>query len=225
MTYSTIAIISCLSVIIPFLTGILVFKKIQKDFYPFFYFLFFSTVGDLTNAFLIIFFFSGHAWIILANINSLLEAFIITWIFKQWGLFEQKRKIYTTLRSSYLIIWVIENVYYATHNYTNSYFCSLTLFLGSFMSILMINKLTKTGIEKLHLHAKFIVCVGFVFYFFMGLIPMIFSLNFFKTSPVFRSRILVIPNISIAIAYLIFCYALIVMAKYRSPITHKPILS
>ena len=216
-----IGIASCLAVIVPFLTALILFKKINKKYYPFFYFLFLITISDLLNGIAIWFFPKDYGWVLISNINLLWESIIVAWIYKSWGLFDKAKTAFRIMLIGYAIIWTVETLSYNIFRHFNRYFCSFILFSGILFSVGMINTLLRNERKNLVADPILIICTGFIIDYLVSLIPAIFLLNFFKTSLIFKKLLTDICNIGVLLSYLIFAYAILLMAKQKKYINLK----
>jgi hypothetical protein len=105
-------LISYSSVLIPFLTSLILFKKLEQKHYPFLYFIWLISAADLLSLICMLFFKKSAFWIIIINVNGLCESLLLTWILKKWGLFYKRTNVYTLLWVLFLSFWVIEVVFF-----------------------------------------------------------------------------------------------------------------
>lgn len=213
MSNHTLSVISYFSVCIPFFAGFFAFKKADRDLRPFFYFLYLITFSDLAIGFSLEFFPRSRTCTLIGNINSLAEAFVITWLLKRWQVFEHKERQYTTtLFIFYSTMWLIESAYYGILE-PNLYFPLTSQLIIGLLVISLINRMAAKEKEYLLLNAKFIICVALIIYYCLGIIPGVFRLNFLRLSNKFKSELAIVYDYMITMSYLIFTYALILIAR------------
>jgi hypothetical protein len=204
--------ISYVSVCIPFLTSVFSIKKVDKIYYPFLYFILYITLSDLLKIFLFIYPFPKSILRCFSNVNILIEALLLTWLSKKWGLFQKFNKGYSCVVVVYLSLWIGESVLFGIDQHFNSYFTVFILFCGVLQCITLINKQAKSG-KEMHSNPIFIVSAGFIVNYSIGLICCVFMLKFFSISGAFKFYLLLIADMTYLMMYLVFTYALIIMAK------------
>jgi len=214
MNHITFSIISRFSVCIPFIVGFLCYKKVSRKYRPFYLFLCLITLTDLIGSFIVLNFTRspGIYWIIF-HLNPLAEAIVIAFLYKTWCVFRNNRILFKSIIIFYIVFWILIKVEFGFSPGPNNYFVLVSQIGNTILNLTLINKLIKNEKSYLHLNALFILCIGFIFYSSMGIIPNAFVLDFFKTSHVFRKNVLVISDASVTLAYLFFAYALILMTK------------
>src|SRR5687768_17487120 len=97
-----------LSILFPSIVGLVRFKRIDPDYYPFSYFLW---LGCLNVIFGIIITHMGYYTIVNFNVYTLLESFVLLWLFKKWHLFDASKKIYYGLFILYSVAWLTEMIF------------------------------------------------------------------------------------------------------------------
>ena len=215
MTAKTILLISYLSALVPFIIAIATFRNVNKNFHPFFYFLFLLTCVHLIHAAALIFL-KGEEYfpsvILVANIYAFLEIILIFWIFKYWGVFKNKEKLFQSLLLFCIIIGLI-NCYYSRMFNPVRYFESVIRIIATALSITMINNLTKSIKNNLSSDPRFIICCGFIVYYFIDLASSILLFNFVTLSNLFQLEIYKIAAWCSLISLAIFTYALLLILK------------
>jgi hypothetical protein len=224
MNSMTLSIISYFSVFIPFITAIINYKKTHRAYYPFFYFLLLIAFSDLSLGFLNAFFFRNYISAIIANVNILVEICFVTWMFKQWGIFQNKENIYRAVIVIMALIWSLEVISYGTILRGLFFSGSIYGLMGALQSIILINQLIKIERIKLHTTPLFIICTGFIFFYLFTIIACVFSLHLLKTSIVFRLSMINISDVGVTISYLIFTYALILIARDKTNSNKRRVL-
>jgi hypothetical protein len=206
-------LISYSSVLIPFLTSIFLFKKIERKHYPFLYFVWLVSAADLSSLLSILFLKKSGFWIIIINVNVLCEALLLTWMFRKWGIFFQKSSLYIILQTLFLFFWFIEVSYFSNPFKENLYFPIFYNFICALLTITMVNRLTRVTGKPLYDDPRLFICTGLLIYLLGELLPLVLAMDFFEMSRFFRRRMLNLADIFVTLMYLIFTYSLILMAK------------
>jgi hypothetical protein len=206
-------LLSYFTVLIPFLTAILVLRKITKEYYSFLYFIFLIGICDLTLAFLHSLFPKSYARAYVININILVESLILLGIYNGFSLFKNNKKQLPLLFISFIIAWTCETIFFKDFRHANTYFVFYYNFVGGMLTIKMINNVAETSKTPLHRNPKFILCAGFIVYYFGEIVPGIFLLSFFKASIFFKTQLVYITDVAVTLMYLFFTYALMLIAK------------
>jgi hypothetical protein len=216
MSALDISIASYFSVLVPFFTAVILIKRLSRDYYPFIYFIVFITCSDLIIAFLTVAFpqtrFLAHASFSVHNVTALLEAFLISWVYLQWGLFRSAKK-YTTLLMFYLMFWLLACNYFGLA--FPNYFSQVYTFIGTIQSIIMVNKLVEKEKGNLPQNPKFIIYLGFIVYFVLGFAPDLTRV-LLKTKGELNSHLAAVADSAVTFSYFIFSYALMVAARKNS---------
>jgi hypothetical protein len=216
MIAKTISIISFFFVLIPFLTYILLRRKIAHNNYPFYYFIFLITFTDLARGFFLLSHLGNNAGAYFSNINTLVESCFITWMFKQWGIFERKKAIYWITVLSMIIIWSLEtllNGSIAKGQYLSS---AVYCLAGTLQTLILTNRIVKTEKKNVIDNPLFIICIGFIFFDIFAIITSVFSMEFLKPSKAFYWNVRIISDLGVTISYFIFSYALVLMTKQHT---------
>ena len=107
MKYPVI-IISSFSIIIAAIIGWIRFKKINPAYYPFLYCIWLAFLNEIIS---VIFASRGHSDAINSNIYMLAEALLITWQFKNWGLFLRPKYLFTGILILFTLLWITESFF------------------------------------------------------------------------------------------------------------------
>ena len=86
-------------------------------------------------------------------------------------------------------------------------------FVAGMLTIKMINNVAETSKTPLYRNPKFILCAGFIVYYFGEIVPGIFLLSFFKASIFFKMQLVYISDVAVTLMYLFFTYALRLIAE------------
>ena len=213
MNISYWKLLSYFTVLIPFLTAILVLRKISKEYSFFLSFIFLITICDLTLAFLHGLFPRNYARVYVININILIEPLILLGIYNRFALFKNNRKLLPLLFISFIIAWICETIFFRDFRHANNYFVFYYNFVAGMLTIKMINNVAETSKTPLYRNPKFILCAGFIVYYFGEIVPGIFLLSFFKASIFFKMQLVYISDVAVTLMYLFFTYALRLIAE------------
>jgi hypothetical protein len=206
-------LLSYFTVLIPLLTAILVVRKISKEYYFFLYFIFLIGICDLTLAFLHSLFPKSYARVYVLNINILIESLILLLIYNRFALFKNNKKLLLLFFICFIIAWICETIFFSNFRHANNYFVFYYNFVAGMLTIKMINNVAEASKIPLYQNPKFILCAGFIVYYFGEIIPGIFLLSFFKASISFKTQLVYIADVAVTLMYLFFTYALILIGK------------
>jgi hypothetical protein len=160
------------SIVIAVIIGVIRFKKIAADFYPFLLVILTGLVNESLSLVLI---YTTGSNTINSNFFVLLEYALLLWQFYRWE--GRHHKKYFLLAGIGLAIWITDNLLVNTLAQNNSLFRVFYSFVILFLSIDEINKLIIFENEDLLKNACFIICFTFLFYY--GLKAFIESYNMF----------------------------------------------
>lgn len=161
MSYQLIEILSYV-VGIPALLAWLRWPIMDQRFVPFVLFL---TAGILTE---IISTITINIWRTNAvpyHLYALVEAGLILWQFKYWGLFARHKKLFPVLLFLVVIVWSIDNIFLGKIVSFDSYYTVVFGFLIVLLSVHQVNLVVvqdRTGVLK---NAVFQICMAFIIFF------------------------------------------------------------
>ena len=162
------------------------FKKADPAYLPFFIWLWVGFITEIASIFIMK---RGYSNAAIYNLFSLLEAIVILWQFKRWGLFGSKAKLFYLLVFVFLMAWFAEIVERGGINQFASFFIIGYSTIIVFVSISIINGVVFKESSPLLLNSQFLICIGLIFYFtYMALIE-IFWLYGLNRSSAFRIRV------------------------------------
>lgn len=153
-----------LSIVIPVVVSFIRIRHIDKVYYPFLYLLWVGLINEVLSIYLIKKLHTSNA--INNNIFYLAEALLLTYQFRKWGLFGERRpKVYEFLMCSYLVFWIAEHFVFASISEFGSHFIIFHSFVIVLLSITMFNKLLVRENRNLLKNSIFIICVAFIVFF------------------------------------------------------------
>src|SRR5207344_2231486 len=94
------------------------------------------------------------------NIYSLLESLLITFQFRNWGLFRKNKNGYLVLLSFFTLAWGIEVLMIGSIHQFISYYNIIYSFVIVIMSIQMMNRMLMSTTKSLLLNPVFLICGG-----------------------------------------------------------------
>jgi hypothetical protein len=161
MNYSKIVILS-LSIFIAAGIGGIRIKKIDKTFYPFIFCLWLAAINESISVMLAAYHINTAT---NNNVYVLAEALLITWQFKNWGLFLQAGKAFEVYIAIIIGSWIYEYHSWQTLQLIGNNFRILVSFLIVLMSIHLSNKLIYNSKGRLWKSPVFIMITGLIIFF------------------------------------------------------------
>jgi hypothetical protein len=157
-----IALLFSLSIFIVGIIGIIRFKKINAIYYPF---LFSIWIGCVTELISLILAENNIRSYVNNNIYIFIESILITFLFKNLGLFKASKKVFYVLIISLILGWLVENIILGNITTFSVYFTIYSSFIIVLMSITIINRLLVKSRRKFFTNASFLLCIAFIIYF------------------------------------------------------------
>jgi hypothetical protein len=154
-----------LSIIFAVIIGIVRFRKIDRSYYPFIYYV--CLVVIIETAYLILTE-TGQieALRVVLNIYAFLEFGLLAWLFHSWGLFNRNRAFFTSLMIGAFVIWLIITVIAQPINkQPNLYFRILYSFALVLFAVSTFNKMVVNHRRKIFENAQFWICLGIIIFF------------------------------------------------------------
>ncbi|MBC7934556.1 MAG: hypothetical protein H7Y86_04235 [Rhizobacter sp.] len=170
MSYETMVILSY-SILPAAVAVVFKLRMIEQIYYPFVVCILTGFINELISTYLIS---NGYSNATNNNVYSIIEALLILYLFRQWGLFQLHTNIF----------YVISIVLIATWTYEHRSIDKLGLFLPHFklmasicivaMSIITMNKMIIEHNFSLLKAPEFLCCTGFCLYFSTRILMEIF---------------------------------------------------
>jgi len=160
MNYFLFKIALNYTVLIPAVIGMIRFKKMLPDFYPFVFLIWLGWLNETLNIAMI---YTYQSNTINSNLYVILEYGLILLQFYKWnGTSVNKYRVFAILG---LAVWFTDNAIIHSITENNSLFRVFLSFVVVFLSIDQINKILVFEKGMLLKNAVFIICIGFLFYF------------------------------------------------------------
>lgn len=154
-------------ILIPAVTGLIRFSKINPVYYPFIYCLWIGLINEILSNILVLF---GYSNAIISNIYVLVESLMIIWLFTKWKLFEIRKILLRIIIVIFFSTWLLENFVFSKIIYFCSYFRIVYSFVIVIMSITIVNRLIVTERKNLLKNSTFLFCIAFIFYYTLQVI-------------------------------------------------------
>lgn len=205
MTATTIFLLS-LSVLFPFLIGLLRWRVISQRYYPLFIVFCFALLVEILYAFTS----KDMAWVPGNNLYILVESILIPLQFIAWGYMDKKHKALYIVTGILILGWITEHLIIGNITRLYPYFRMFYSLLIVLLSINMLNYLVIHEERNLIRHPVFIICTGFIIFFtyqlvYEGIYHVVSNLESINTSKLNAafSIINAICNILYGIAFLL----------------------
>jgi len=163
----------CFSIGIAAILGAVRFKKINPAYYPFIYLVWIAFATEMASYFLI---YAGYYNAIPYNIYVLLEALLVTWQFRRWGLFKNLDGLFYCLLGLFVILWSIDCFFIKGIRHTITYYRIVHSFIIVLMSISLVSQLLTRERQSLFRNASFLICLGFIIFFTFKIFVGIFTI-------------------------------------------------
>jgi hypothetical protein len=157
-----IFVIFSLNILIAAIIGGVRYKHVHHNYYPLLYFFWLGGVNEILGILLMM---AGVNIAVNGNIYILLEGTLITWYFKQIGLFKRVPALFYCILTAFGVAWVFENFVFRSITQVDIYFRIFYSFIIVLMSIHAINNIIISSKKGLLKNASFLVCIGFIAYY------------------------------------------------------------
>ncbi|TKK64840.1 hypothetical protein FC093_21535 [Ilyomonas limi] len=156
----TIDIILNHSITIAAVIGVVRFRKIHKDFYPFLLIVWLAFINESLSLALI---YTIGSNTVNANIYVLAEYLLLMYQFYRWDGSTAKQLCFFAVLG--IVIWAGDNMIFHTLQENNSVFRIFYSFVIVFFSIDRINSLIVWEKKSLQKNAVFLLCIAFLLYY------------------------------------------------------------
>jgi hypothetical protein len=161
MFQEILSIVSTYSILIAAVLGVIRFRVIQSSYYPLIYICWSALISEIVASFVQKS--SGTLW--PSNIYVLLEGLLFTWQFRKWGLFQRRPYLFYTIQVAILTLWFVDNfLLHTIHELSSFYRISYSVLLV-ILAIDQINKLIVHERRSFSTNARFLLCIGVIFFF------------------------------------------------------------
>lgn len=151
-------------IFIPFLMGVLNYRKMDGAFRPFIFFLFAGVLAELSSFILIALLHRSNAPAI--KLYSLAECVIILVLFHRWGLFSNRKAYFYVLLATCVVFWFFEEVVFGGIYNFIPFFRIFYSFIIVLISINRVNYIILVNAGRtLFRNARFLICIAFIIFF------------------------------------------------------------
>lgn len=196
------------SVIIPFITGLVRWRRVVNGYQPFFILIVVAVVTEAINGYLIKI--QHHSNAIPSNIYALIECLLITWQFHIWGMLRSRKPVFYGLFVFFCLVWSVENLVWGNIVGFPPYFRFLYSFLVVLLSVNKINFMITHDNRNLLRKPDFLICIGLIIFFIYKIIyEWAYQVSLFGKSDITTNIIMLfgyinaLTNIIFAIAFLL----------------------
>ena len=211
-TYSIVILFS-FSISIAAIIGLIRFRKINPAYYPFLYCIWIGLLNEIVSYIIT---HNKHSNAINNNIYVLIESLLITWQFKNWGLFHRTRYLFAGILSGFVLLWTAEILFVEGIKLTISYFRIVYSFVIVLMSLPIINRELLRERKNILKNAIFLITLTFVIYYTYKVIVGIFWLYGLGVNSHFRMNVVWILIYVNLFSNLVYALAILWM-----PIKHR----
>lgn len=207
---ATATFLLSLSVLFPFLTGLLRWRIISRRYYPLFILFGLALFVELVTRYAITLTSKSSGSIPVNNLYVLVESILIPLQFIVWEYMYKKLNAFYLITAILVMGWIAEHLLLGDINRLHPYFRMFYSLLTVLLSINTINYLVIQEERNLVRHPVFIICTGFIIFFtyqlvYEGIYNIVSDLESIDTSKLNTafSIINAVCNILYGIAFLI----------------------
>lgn len=165
------------SVMIPVIMIIILIKRLDKTYYPFYMMILLGFFAELASIVLIHSFKISNAPVI--KIYSLLECCLILYQLYLWKSSTKSNLFFIVLTAICVVFWIVETLVFSNLNTFSPYFRVFYAFIVILISINQINAMMFYHQGPLFRNPRFIICLGFTIFF---LYQILYEASFFIDS-------------------------------------------
>jgi hypothetical protein len=154
-----------LSISIAVIIGIVRFRKIDRAYYPFIYYISLMLVVEIVVKLLAE---AGANEFIMTmmNIYTLVEFSLLAWLFHAWGLFNRNKTFFIVLMIVFFVAWFFTTIIFESIVYGNNfYFRVLYSFALVLFAVSTFNKMVINHRGSIFQNAQFWICLGVIIFF------------------------------------------------------------
>ena len=161
MFQEILSIVSTYSILIAAVLGVIRFRIIQTSYYPLVYVCWIALIAEIVAS--VVQKNSGTLW--PSNVYVLFEGLLFVWQFRKWGSFHRREWMFYLIQVAITTLWIVDNFYNHTiHELSSIYRISFSVLLV-ILAIDHINKLIVHERKSFITNAKFLLCIGVIFFF------------------------------------------------------------
>lgn len=149
-----------MTVFLPAIAGILVFKKINSSFYPFIYYVWVECINETVSSIRIN---AGGTTIVNSNLYIIIASILLVWFFKRQGAIKGK-KLYIGILVSLVAFWVLEHFVLSSITNETTWFRMYWSFLIVLLSINALNMVLLKRVVLLK-DSLFLICISLIIFY------------------------------------------------------------
>jgi hypothetical protein len=214
MTWEDIVrVISPYSISIVATIALLRFRKVLKSYRPFLYFSIVAFLNEIISTLSIKYYGSNT---INYNIYTLIEALLILWQFRNWGLQQAKKKLYVIIGAILVGLWIVEYlVIHSLHDISSIYLICYH-FVLIFLSIDQMNYVLITERKDVLKNSRFIIStILLISYTYEAILEVFFYIDLKASHAFYHYIILIFLIINLFMNLLLALAALWIPTKQR----------
>lgn len=215
MNFYVVVLLSA-SVYIAGIIGLVRFRKLKQNYYPFIFFVWAGCINELISFLLVM---NKDYTYINSNIYVLVASVLILIFFKTNDLFKDNRLLYYAIFSAFIAVWLYESFFRINiHKQIASYFRIFSSLVIILLSISLINSILLSSKERISKYAPFLICVGLILFYTYKTIVEAFSIYGLESSQDFQLYVWYISVFVNFIANLIYALAVLWIPKKQPSI-------
>jgi hypothetical protein len=154
-----------LSISLAVIIGIVRFRKIDRAYYPFIYYISLMLVVEIVVK-LLSETGSNDAIRTMMNIYTLVEFSLLAWLFHAWGLFNRNKTFFIVMMCVFFLAWIFTTIIIESVIYGNNfYFRVLYSFALVLFAVSTFNKMVVNHRGSIFQNAQFWICLGIIIFF------------------------------------------------------------
>ena len=157
----SIEFILSMSIIFPLIIGIVRWKVIDSSYYPFLY----NMLAGLMVEIIIKILNNPTGITKAVNIFSLIDFCLFAWLFHNWGLFNQNKRIFLIIIFSACTAWVYITFFVTRFQHMNNPFMLIYSAALIFLSVTTFNKIVVQQRINIFTNARFWICIGIIIFY------------------------------------------------------------
>jgi hypothetical protein len=157
----SIEFILSMSIIFPLIIGIVRWKVIDSSYYPFLY----NMLAGLIVEIIIKILNNPTGITKTVNIFSLIDFCLFAWLFHNWGLFNQNKRIFLITIFTACTVWVYITFFVTRFQHMNNPFMLIYSAALIFLSVTTFNKIVVQQRINIFTNARFWICIGIIIFY------------------------------------------------------------
>lgn len=205
------------SIAIAAIIGIIRYKRIYPGFRPFLFVCWAALATETVCYFMI---YQGNYTFIPYGIYSIVESLLITWLFRELGIFDRRPYLFILLIIFYWLAWLTEIIFFEGMNRNMTWFRLAHSFIVVLLSILLLSKELSVQRTFLLKSPVFLICIGYLLYYTFTIIAGVFELYGYGGNITFWrqvQRILTYTNFFVNLIYALAVLCMPHRLRYSLP--------